>query len=257
MAYETENLNDLLKKLKEEFPDSKTVNKVVETVTMYKESISEDRHHFRRPLQNIAGYVDVLIEDEKQLTPDEKIEFYNIIKNSTKSMLYMVNNSLDVAAIERGKYQLRPIEFNLEKTVETSIRLHIPDLKKKNITVEYKLDENINREEMQKYKGEEVRIETVFSNLISNACKAAPENSKITISAKEEGEYYAFNIHNKGAVPEKIRKNFFESYSTVGGTGLGTYHAKLFVEAHKGTIDMKTSEEEGTHLIIKLPKYIK
>jgi len=256
MAYDIDDLSDLLNKLNKEFPNSETVKKVIETVNMCEKSIREDRHNFRRPLQSIVGYVDILIEDENELAPQEKKDYLEVIQNCAKSMIYMANNSLDVGAIEAGKYQLRPVEFNLERAVKNSIMLHTPEIKEKNLTIDYQFDETINREEMQKYKGEEVRIEIVFSNLMSNACKAAPNDSKIIISTKQENDYYVFDMHNQGVVSKQIRASFFEPYTTIVGTGLGTYHAKLFVEAHKGTIEMKTSEEEGTNITVKLPRYI-
>ena len=57
-------------------------------------------------------------------------------------------------------------------------------------------------------------------------------------------------------MPVKIRKQFFDKYATFGkkhGTGLGTYSARLMVEAQKGEISMETSEEQGTTITVTLP----
>jgi signal transduction histidine kinase len=64
-------------------------------------------------------------------------------------------------------------------------------------------------------------------------------------------------LDNKGAVPVHIRENFFEKFATAGkqgGTGLGTYSAKLLVEAQHGTIAMQTSDEKNqTRITLTLP----
>ena len=68
-----------------------------------------------------------------------------------------------------------------------------------------------------------------------------------------EGSPKSVSIHNQGAVPESIRSVFFDKYSTAGkreGTGLGTYSAKLMVNALGGDISMQTSDEHGTTILI-------
>ena len=64
------------------------------------------------------------------------------------------------------------------------------------------------------------------------------------------------SVHNKGAVPESIRERFFDKYVTSGkrgGTGLGTYSARLMAENQRGTISLATSEAEGTRISVHLP----
>jgi two-component system sensor histidine kinase/response regulator len=72
------------------------------------------------------------------------------------------------------------------------------------------------------------------------------------------GESAIIRIHNTGSVPVDIRETFFEKYSTSGkpgGTGLGTYSARLIAETLGGDIKLETSDETGTSITIELPKY--
>ncbi|ETR72322.1 MAG: hypothetical protein OMM_07573, partial [Candidatus Magnetoglobus multicellularis str. Araruama] len=68
---------------------------------------------------------------------------------------------------------------------------------------------------------------------------------------------FCISIHNKGAVPEAVRENFFEKYTTSGkpnGTGLGTYSAKLIAETLGGSITMASSEKLGTMITLSFPR---
>ena len=104
--------------------------------------------------------------------------------------------------------------------------------------------------------GEKIHIKKLFANLIKNAIEAASENEDININLFINKTHYEIEIYNKGVIPARIRENFFEKYTTaekVGGTGLGTYSAKLIAKIHNGDISFTTSEKDGTRLTVTLP----
>jgi signal transduction histidine kinase len=100
---------------------------------------------------------------------------------------------------------------------------------------------------------------SLFQNLIKNACEAAPEKSRVTVVLFDENPL-RITIINKGAVPAEIREKFFDKFVTCGkhgGTGLGTYSAKLLTEAQNGTITMAVSDQEKkTTITVALPRYL-
>ncbi|MCP4701989.1 MAG: sensor histidine kinase, partial [Gammaproteobacteria bacterium] len=80
---------------------------------------------------------------------------------------------------------------------------------------------------------------------------------RIAVSLEEKEEECFITMHNGGAVPEEIRARFFEKYVTAGkyrGTGPGTYSAKLMAETLNGGIHLRTSEEAGTAITVRLHK---
>jgi len=104
--------------------------------------------------------------------------------------------------------------------------------------------------------GDEHLFYSVLANLIKNAIEASPQNEVITVKLKHEN-VFTISIHNKGAVPDDLRKTFFDKYSTSRkerGTGLGTYSAKLMVKTMKGRIQMDSSEKIGTTITITISK---
>ena len=105
--------------------------------------------------------------------------------------------------------------------------------------------------------GERIHLENLFSNLIRNAVEASPENSTVSWELRTHADNLEFLIHNEGAIPDDIRGDFFQRYSTSGkrgGTGLGTYIASLITKAHGGEIGFESSAESGTTLKVRLPR---
>ena len=95
----------------------------------------------------------------------------------------------------------------------------------------------------------------MFSNLLQNAFDASPKGSRIEIDLEAHETFATFSITNPGVVPEEIRERFFEKYVTAGkqgGTGLGTYSAKLCAETQGGSIKMETLPDQRTRITITL-----
>jgi signal transduction histidine kinase len=79
----------------------------------------------------------------------------------------------------------------------------------------------------------------------------------VTVRVTERDQYWYIHVHNKGTIPEHIRPNFFQKYTSAGkkrGTGLGAYTVKLVADTLGGKADFTTSREEGTTITVSLPK---
>ena len=89
------------------------------------------------------------------------------------------------------------------------------------------------------------------------AAEASPTGEQVEVAMVSE-ESAIIRIHNAGSVPLEIRETFFDKYSTsgkTGGTGLGTYSARLIAGTLGGTIRLETSDEAGTTITLVLPGY--
>lgn len=103
---------------------------------------------------------------------------------------------------------------------------------------------------------EEFLVYSLLSNLLKNAVEASPQGENIAIEARLKDKSIVLCIHNEGVVPENIVDTFFDKYVTEGksgGTGLGTYSAKLIAETMGGKISMSSSVDSGTAITIELP----
>ncbi|MDH5680711.1 MAG: PAS domain S-box protein, partial [Spirochaetota bacterium] len=214
------------------------------------------RHDIKNPLASILLSTYLLnkdLSDEKQLTRVDQIrEGANYIK-------YLVDNSLDIFKMEEGSYVLRVEEFNLIQLLETKINELTNLLGKLSSDIIILLNGKPTDGKLEyPVQGEGIHLGNLFGNLIKNAIEASPEKSKITININgKHQDYHEITLHNQGLVPESIRDSFFERYSTSGkekGTGLGTYSARLIARTHGGEIRFTSSENEGTRLVVTLPK---
>ena len=162
--------------------------------------------------------------------------------------------------MEQGTYTLTPVCFDLFKLIACIERESALEFAKKRLKlVRFQDEEAVEVGDVFMLNGEELLCYTMLSNLIKNAIEASPPDEVITVSCGEDALWNYIGVHNKGAVPEKIRPDFFDKYVTSGkktGTGLGTYSAMLAARTQKGDISMTTSEEKGTLITVRLPKLL-
>lgn len=209
------------------------------------------RHDLKSPLNVIIAYPQLIVADDN-LTM-EQIEILNEIEAAGYKMLDMINRSLDLYKMETGNYHLKAVSLNLMTVLENVIS------ENKESTLQRQLTISIDNKELtEKFvEGELLLCYTLFGNLIKNAIDASPEEREIKILLTDEEDCVAIKISNSGSVPEEIRGHFFEKYVTFGkknGTGLGTYSAFLSTKTQKGSIDLDTSKDSMTSVIVRLPK---
>ena len=217
------------------------------------------RHDLKSPLIGIIGIAELLLKNDN-LTDKQRKEI-SMIQNLGERMLGFIDRTRDLFQMEEGSYKLKPQKVNLLgifRRIESELGPLV--LKRKTDFAFTLFGQPINLETEYLILGEETLLEIMFANLIKNAIEASPERGTIRISidtVERSGQPFHFiDIHNMGAVPMSIGKNFFEPYITrgkEGGTGLGTHNALLVARTHKGDISFTTSEVEGTHLKVCLP----
>jgi phosphoserine phosphatase RsbU/P len=112
---------------------------------------------------------------------------------------------------------------------------------------------------------DEAKLSQVLSNLLGNAVQHGASNSPVTVTAKSDGNEVEVAVNNKGAViPSSRIPRLFDSFfqgdeagkaddSRSNSLGLGLYISKEIVQAHGGTIDVRSSDDEGTTFIVRLP----
>ncbi|MBW2623783.1 MAG: response regulator [Deltaproteobacteria bacterium] len=214
------------------------------------------RHDLKTPLHTVVNVPGMLMKDEN-LTADQ-VEMLQMLEESGYRMLDLINSTLDLFKMETGKYELRSVPVDLLQIVN-QIRGETRDLvSSKNISVEVTVRRKpISQSDSFVVHGEEMLFYSMMANLVKNAVEASPEGETITILFEDE-DSPVVRIHNKGEVPREIRNNFFDKYVTSGkpgGTGLGTYSARLMAETLGGSIHLNSAEDMGTTLTIKLPEY--
>lgn len=219
--------------------------------------ISIISHDLRTPFSSILGFTDLLLNDEG-LNEEEKRQYVEFIRESSQSMLQLVNSLLDWTRIQTGRIKFEPEKTEANKIIENSINTLIGSAIQKNISI----DSNV-EEELQVFADKGLLLQ-IFNNLISNAIKFTRIGGSITISARPSAQtrFYEFSVRDTGTgiKKENLDKLFnvdtkFSSEGTAGekGTGLGLSLVKEIIEKHGGEIHVESETGVGSDFVFTIP----
>lgn len=233
----------------------KRQNRILAQNAIQREEVERiSRHDIKTPLSVVLNEAKVLLDDRNLM--QEKRHSIEMIEDSARNMLWIVNHSLDLYKMETGTYQIELHLVNLVPLcigVVRDIEHAIPD---RRVSV-HVLSEGqpVTRQQRIAIKGDEMLCHTLLCNLLRNAVEGSLDGDEVTLTLVQHGDRVEIRLHNSGCIPETIRSKFFEKYVTSGkpqGTGLGAYSAMMMTKAQGGTIRFETSEEAGTTLIVEL-----
>ncbi|MDZ7831427.1 MAG: HAMP domain-containing sensor histidine kinase [Desulfobacterales bacterium] len=214
-------------------------------------------HDLRKPIGLVMSYSEFLIDEAETLDP-EQMQFLRTINASSTFMKRLVDDFLDVSAIEAGKFDLDPARASLFQVLQQSLELNHLQAMKKGIDLEVRCHENIPLILMDASK-----IEQVITNLVSNAIEHTPPATRVTITLSTDPQWISFSVQDEGkGIPademEKIFKPFEKtSIKKSGGeksTGLGMLISRKIIEAHKGQIWVESPPGRGAAFHFTLPK---
>ncbi len=214
------------------------------------------RHDLKTPLNAIIGLPRIILMDHN-LTQEQR-ELLAQVEESGYNMLHSINLSLDMFKMERGTYEFTPEAVDLLDMLRKSAREMRSLTDSRNLRWLVMVQGRAMDGSSPPFfiQSEPMLCYIMLANLMKNAFEAAPEGSTVTVSLEQHEAHSCITIHNQGVIPPAVRERFFEKYITTGkkgGTGLGTYSARLIAQTHGGDIHFETSEESGTSLSIVLP----
>ncbi len=245
----------LRKKAEEELTRStENLVKLNETKDRFISIIS---HDLRTPFSSILGFTDLLLSDS-ELNEEERKQYVEFIRESSKSMLSLVNSLLDWTRLQTGRIRFEPEKIEAHKIIESSLNALSGVAFQKNIEIVSKV-----RDDVFVFVDKDLMLQ-VFNNLLSNAIKFTPKYGSITISitASPRMRFLEFSIKDSGIgiKPENVKKLFrvdtkFSSEGTEGekGTGLGLSLVKEILEKHGGTIWVESQYGKGSDFKFTLP----
>ncbi|MBK6008125.1 response regulator [Ramlibacter ginsenosidimutans] len=205
------------------------------------------RHDLKTPLNSIIGVARLIREDAR--VPQEQRELLGIAERAGYRMLEMVNLSLDLSRMELGTYDFRPQAVNLLDVID---RVQL-DLQPMAQAAQVRVRLETPPHAPMYARAEELLCYSILANLLKNAIEASPRNGVVTLRL-QGGDPIRVQVHNAGAVPQPIVTRFFDKYVTAGksgGTGLGTYSARLMARVQNGELEMQT-DAAGTLLTLSL-----
>lgn len=226
------------------------------------EFLSSMSHDIRTPMNAVVGMTELAIKNVNN--PERTIEYLKKIKTSSKHLMGLINDVLDMSKIESGKIQISENPMSLRDTMEDIVNIMQPQTKVKkqhfDIFIENIISENV--------ISDSVRLNQVLLNLVSNAMKYTPEDGTIGVYAYQKpspkGEDYVqthFKVCDNGiGMSEDFQKKIYDTFTreeneyvqSNTGTGLGMSITKAIVDLMGGTIELKSEVNKGSEFHITL-----
>jgi signal transduction histidine kinase len=221
------------------------------------EFLANMSHELRTPLNAIIGFADIIKTRLFGPTSERYPEYAGDIANSANHLLSLINDILNLAKLEAGKFQLQEQEVDLAVTVDECLRLLETQVRKGNIRLSVALDP-----EAVLLYADARRLRQILLNLLSNAVKFTPEGGDIRVTSVRRNGGVAISVSDTGCgiaaadIP-KVLAPFGQVESKIRrrheGTGLGLPLAKQLVELHGGLMTIDSNLDVGTTVTILLP----
>ena len=223
--------------------------------------LSTMSHDIRTPMNAIIGLTTIA---EKKLDDREAVEeSLRKISLASSHLLTLINDILDISKVESGKLNLSPLTFSIVETVQNLMNLSQPMIKEKNLDFSFR----INRMEKEYLYADQLRLNQIYINILSNAIKYTVPGGRVSVDLREEAcekEGYIKLIYcvadtGIGMSPEFMEK-MYQPFSrqtdsrvnSIQGTGLGLAITRQMVELMNGTIECQSEIGKGTTFTITL-----
>ena len=219
------------------------------------EFLSVMSHELRTPLNVITGYAEVLSQGVLGEVQREQMHAVKTISFQSRELLRMINEILQVGSIEAGKVKANCQEVNMSDFL-VELRSGYEILSKKEISLNWNIPSRL---PIVRTDGE--KLKHVLQNLINNAIKFT-ENGGVTISARCFREIIEFEVRDTGiGMPQDMLPSIFQMFRQLdssntrsyGGSGVGLYIVKKFVDLLSGKIGVESVLGEGSTFTITLP----
>lgn len=214
-------------------------------------------HELRTPMNGVIGLSGLLLDTKLN---QEQEDFVHKIQSSADSLLYIINDILDISKIESGKLDIDPLPFNFHKLIIEAIEINDVKAKEKKIELECRFDSQI----PEYIVGDAIRIRQIVINFISNAIKFTSNGYVLidVICHELSSEFVDFSIRVEdtgiGISAEKVDYVFgkfnqadISTTRKFGGTGLGLAISKELSELMGGEIGLESEEGKGSVFFVR------
>ena len=236
---------------------TETVRREAEREKMYADLLRAVSHDIRTPLTGIVGATNVLLEQDGELTQEQRQQLLRSTNEDAQWLIRIVENLLSITRIHNSEEaRVKKAPEAAEEVIGSAVaktQKHYPDVEV-HVSVPH---------ELMMVPMDPLLIEQVLVNLINNAIKYTPEHSRIELFAAPEGKFVRICVTDDGpGIPEESRDKLFDMFYTLGktrsdgrrGLGLGLALCRSIVAAHGGVIDVQNAAPHGACFRFTLPR---
>ena len=223
------------------------------------EFIANMSHELRTPLNTVIGFSKLLTQHSERRLPEKDIvEYATLIHDAAGHLLSVINDILDISKIQSGRYTLDNREVNVEDILVACDHAFKITASEANVKMERMI-----AYDLPAIRGDPLKLQQIFNNIISNAIKFTPRGGTVKIEAlrtSTHGVAVLIRDTGVGMTAEEISIALTPFGQVDGGrarwregTGLGLPIANALIELHGGQLDIRSKKGEGTEIAVILP----
>jgi signal transduction histidine kinase len=217
------------------------------------EFLASIAHELSTPLTYLIGYTKVAMR--KEISEEDREQYLSIIAEESERMKELVKNLLDLAKMDENTFTVSKEYFGAQTFFENIVKLVGPSFEMKNVKLILICEDNF------QVHADSLRLEQIVLNLLDNALKYSKENTEVTLAVqkKEKKTIISVTDFGIGIPPDEVEFVFEKLYRveksrsrSFGGSGIGLAVVKELVEAHGGTIEVKSNFGNGSAFTVTI-----
>jgi K+-sensing histidine kinase KdpD len=234
--------------------ERRTVEELRRLSALRADFVSLVSHELRSPMAAVIGSATTLQQRWRELRPEQRDSFLDLIASETTRLAQLVRDVLDTSRIEAGTFSYSFTDVDVARLVQEAVAA--AELGQDAVGVAAAV-----RGPLPAVRADAERLRQVVGNLVDNAVKYSPSGSQVRVSAYAHGGRVFVEVADRGpGIATEHQRLIFEKFgrgSADGagkpGTGLGLYIARSIAEAHGGTLDVQSAVDRGSTFTLALP----
>jgi signal transduction histidine kinase len=214
-------------------------------------------HELRTPIAAIKGYIQIILKEKLGKINEEQKKSLEIVLRNANRLDHLIQDILDISRLESGIMRFVPEKTNIKNMVEEIVETILPTANIKKISINTKVEKYLSD-----LMVDQERVKQVIINLLNNAIKFSPDNSKINVNVRKDKDLISFEVEDYGrGIPKDQQGNIFNAYFQIksdedkksNGVGLGLAISRGIIIAHGGCIWVESTLGEGSKFTFTLP----
>jgi signal transduction histidine kinase len=234
--------------------ERQTVEELRRLSALRADFVSLVSHELRSPMAAVIGAARTLQERWRSLGPEQREAFLALIADETNRLAALIGDVLDTSRIEAGTFSYNFTDVDLRRLVEEAVS--IASVGQDEVRIRASVPDPL-----PTIRGDRERLRQVLANLIDNAVKYSPAGDEVEVAARPEDGRVRISVRDRGpGISHDQQRLIFEKFGRADaagvskpGTGLGLFIARSIAEAHGGTLDVRSSPDQGATFTLTLP----
>jgi len=224
--------------------------------TLKSQFIGHVSYELRTPLTAIMGFNEMMLQGTSGPLTSKQREYLGDISDSSRKLLSIVDNILDLTIIDAGGFELKPLRVAVPQIIEDALEDVKDPARRARLTLEIALEDKV-----EHIVADEAGLRKVLHNLLSNAVGFSKPGGTVRLSCWKEDATIAFSVQDNGVgIPKDRQGKVFDRFEANSygshhrGAGLGLSVVKSLVVLHGGQMELTSEPDQGTTVTVRLPE---